>query len=138
MSILFSMKNEHDINIRLIFVAKFEAIALVFVALFSDPFTKNRVVRSSWTSDYEFCQTRWFEFLDEKQKWNKTCGKNVLDMSPCCIAEKDYLLQRFKRYSHTCPLEGKYSFTSLSSYIYSQFVPAQTLCVYLIVYLLRP
>ena len=110
-SILFRMKNEHT-RIKLIILAKLKAI-LVFVALIFHQFGKNCLVSSSWTSDYEVCETRWFEFLNEKQKWNITCGKNNKNMSPCCIAEKQYLLQRFKQYSHLCPLEGNLSHMTL-------------------------
>ena len=107
-SILFSMESE---LIKLIFLAKLEA-ALVFAALIFHQLPKNRPVCSSMTPDYKFCEIRWFEFISEKQKWNTTCGTNASNISTCCIAEKDYLLQRFKRYSHLCPLEGKAVFFS--------------------------
>ena len=100
------MENER-ITIKLIVLTKFKA-TLVFVALIFHQFARNCLVSTSWTADFEFCETRWFEFLNEKQKWNSTCGKLGMNMSTCCIAEKDYLLQRFKTYSHLCPLEGKH------------------------------
>ena len=100
------MRNK-QIYAKLIFLANFKEI-LVLVALFCQ-FTKNIIVSSSWTSDFEFCETRWSEFLNEKQKWDKRCGKdNVINMSACCLAKKEYVLYRFKRYSKVCPLEGIY------------------------------
>ena len=107
-SVLFSMGNKH-INIKAILFCKWKA-TLVFVSLIFHQFAKDRLVSSSWTSDYEFCETRWFEFLSDKKKWNRTCGNETMNMSWCCIAEKDYLLERFKRFSHACPLEGKHIF----------------------------
>ena len=91
---------------------------LLLVALFC-LCNKNLVVSSSWTSDYEFCETRWFEFLNEKQKWDKSCGNDTaINMSACCLAKKEYLLYRFKRYSEICLLEGKPFLILLSTTFY--------------------
>ena len=49
---------------------------LLVVALFCICNT-NLIVSSSWTSDFEFCETRWFEFLNEKLKWKKSCGNDT-------------------------------------------------------------
>ena len=69
---------------------------------------KNLIVSCSWTSEYEFCEIRWYEFLNEKQNWDKSCRNDtVINMSACCLAKKEYLLYRFKRYSEICLLEGK-------------------------------
>ena len=114
------MKNER-ITIKLIIFAKLKA-KLVFLALIFYQFARNCLVSTSWTSDFEFCETRWIEFLNEKQKWNSTCGKLGMNMSTCCTAEKDYLLQRFKRYSHLCPLEGKHVLLELNMSFESPYV----------------
>ena len=96
------MKNE-KINIKCLANL---AETFLLVALFC-LCNKNLIVSSSWTSDYEFCETRWFEFLNEKQKWDKSCGNDTaINMSACCLAKKEYLLYRFKRYSEICLLEG--------------------------------
>ena len=100
------MGNE-QIYAKQIIIANFKYI-LVLVALLCQ-FTKNIIVSSSWTSDFEFCEIRWFEFLNEKQKWDKRCGKdNIINMSACCLAKKEYLLYHFKQYSKVCLLEGKH------------------------------
>jgi hypothetical protein len=80
---------------------------------------KNLIVNCSWTSDYEFCETRWFEFLNEKQKCDKSCWNDTLvNMSACCLAKKEYLLYSFKRYSEICLLEGKTFLILLSNTFY--------------------
>jgi hypothetical protein len=82
---------------------------------------KNLIVSPSWTSDYEFCETRWFEFLNEKQKWDKSCGNNTaINMSACC--KKENLLYRFKRYSEICLLEGKPFLILLSTKFYKMYL----------------
>ena len=90
--------------------------SLLLVALFCQC-NKNLIVSSSWTSDYEFCETRWFEFLNVKQKWDKSCGNDTA-MSACCLAKKEYLQYRFKRYNEICLLEGKPFLILLSTTFY--------------------
>ena len=97
------MRNE---QIYLKFFANLKE-TLLLVALFCQC-NKSLIVSSSWTSDYEFCGTRWFEYLNEKQKWDKSCGNDTaINMSAYYLAKKEYLLYRFKRYSEICLLEDK-------------------------------
>ena len=124
MSIIFRMRNE---QIYMKFLANF------LVALFCQ--CNNHIVSSSWTSDYEFCEARWFEFLNKKQKWDKSCGNDTaINMSTCCLANKEFLLYRFKLYNEICLLEGKPFLILLSTTFYKMCLflhfPSFTKCAF--------
>ena len=76
--------------------------------------SENFVLGHDGIVDSEFCQRRWSEFVHDKQELENECvNETVGKMSPCCVAEKDYLLERFIMYNKVCGIEGEH-FISLN------------------------